>query len=107
MGDHGYPTVLRTPVIGNVHTRHDLDPTENAGLKRWRSVRHVVKDPIHPEPDPKALFGGLKMEVGSALINGPPKQLVHESNYRALALGQIHIWGDVDIRDIADAGTIA
>jgi hypothetical protein len=107
MGDHGYPTVLRPPVIGNVHARHDLDPTENTGLKRWWSVRHVVKNPIHPEPDPKALSGGLKVEVRSTLINGPPEQLVHKSNYRAIAPRQIHIGGDVNIRDIAHAGIIA
>ena len=72
------PSVLRTALFGNIHSRHDLDPRRNGRVKPEREVERVEELAVHTIPDVRDLFKGLDVDVRSAFTDGLFDHAVHE-----------------------------
>ncbi len=62
--------VLGTTTLDDVHTRHDLDATDQSESHRRRKDEDLFQGAVDTEPHPDDLVGWLNVHVGGAVTHG-------------------------------------
>ena len=61
--------VLRTPLFGDIHVRHDLEARQDFRYGAQGQFARDFKYAVLAEPDEEVLFAGLEMDVGNAGVH--------------------------------------
>ena len=90
--------VLRQPLLGDVHSGHDLDARNDRGLVALQLRRHrrLVQDAVDAVADAQFVFRRLEMNIRRAIFERFPDDLVDElDDARFLvALGDFLVFAD-------------
>ena len=84
-------SVLRQPLLGDVHLRHDLDARGDGILEAQGRIHHVVQDAVDAEPDAEVLFIGLDVDVAGALFERFRQDQVHQLDDRRFLAGALQL----------------
>ncbi len=71
------PAVLREPLLGDVHIRHDLDPRDDRPLDPLRKIHRLAQEPVDPVTDLEGRLRRLHVDVGGPLIDRLGDDQVH------------------------------
>jgi hypothetical protein len=82
----GAVTVLRLPVLGDVHIGHDLEPADDGGLSALGAAHHLVEHAVDAVPDAQVLLLRLYMDVRCPVSDRLRDHVVHKLDDRCVAL---------------------
>jgi hypothetical protein len=95
---HVDAAVLGEAFLGDVHAGHHLDAGEDGGLVALELGRHrgLVQDAVDAVADAQFVLGRLEMDVGGAVLEGLPDDLVDELDDAGflVALGDLLVLAD-------------
>ena len=82
VGRRAQAAVLRQPLLGDVHARHDLEPRDQPFMDPLGQVHHLLEQPVEAMPDEHALFHRLDVHVAGVALDGALHDEVDEIDDR-------------------------
>jgi hypothetical protein len=86
LGGRAQPAVLRQPLLGDVHTRHDLQARDQSLMHPLRQVHDLLEQAVEAMPDEDTLFHRLDVDVARlALDRALDDEIDQVDDWRRLA----------------------
>jgi hypothetical protein len=81
--------VLGEAFFGDIHAGHDFDAGEDGGLVTFKLGGHrgLVEDAVDAVTDAEFVFGGFEVDIGGAVFEGFPDDLVDEFDDAGFLVG--------------------
>ena len=85
--------ILRHPLLGDVHFRHDLDPRHQQVGQFTAGLEDFFEHPVNAKTYHQRLFEGFDMNIRGTFFDGFRQQGINQPDHRRIVVGVQQIFG--------------